>query len=220
MKKWLTGRASRTAGVSWRDWALLLVLIAVFVPATRHAWLLFESDWMVLKARQQLRDWSRPAVPMQVPEWVQARNSTQQALALTPDNPTLHDLLAALYSLRARQSTAGSAFANGLYEQAAQHQRAALALRPGHGWTWAGLAESLLAIQPSSTEGWQAWRTAQQKAPHEIQVIQALFFIAQRAGTQAPADVQQWIRDMQRTAPSRLRKAIGLPNTDTNAPKP
>lgn len=212
MTKWLTGRASRTAAVSWRDWALLLVLIMVFVPVTRHAWLLFETDWMVLKARQQLRDWSSAAYPMQVPEWVQARNSTQQALALTPDNPTLHDLLAALYTVRARQSTLGSAFAKGLYEQAALHQRAALALRPGHGWTWAGLAESLLATQPSSTEGWHAWRTALQKAPHEILVTQTLFFVAQRAGAQAPADVQQWMRDTERTAPGRLRKAIGLPD--------
>jgi predicted Zn-dependent protease len=193
------------------DWLVLLVLVAVFVPAMHFAWRLFDTNWLALQPRLNMVKWGAEQAPMDVREWVESRNRMQRALAVAPNNPMLHDLLASLYLLRARQSLPGTAFANNMYNEALLHQRASLALRPGHGWAWAGLAESLLALDAANPEGWQAWQRARQFAPHEMFVTTTLYFAAKRAGSQAPAHVQQWMRDTETNAPPRLRKWLGLP---------
>ncbi len=200
-----------------RDWLALGVLLLVFVPAMHFAWRLLATDWLALQPRLNMVKWGAGQAPMEVREWVDSRNRMQQALAQAPDNPMLHDVQASLFLLRARQSQPGSAFAARMYTEALLHQRASLALRPGHGWAWAGLAESLLALEPSSPEGWQAWHQALHLGPEEMLVKTALYFAAKRAGTHAPADVQQWLHDVEHQAPPRLRGMLGL--KPINAPE-
>jgi predicted Zn-dependent protease len=200
-----------------RDWLVLGVLLLVFVPTMHFAWRMFATDWLALQPRVSLIKWGADQAPLNVSEWVQARNQTQQALAMNPGNPMLHDLLASLYLLRAQQSRAGSAFATSMYTEAVAHQQASLALRPGHGWAWAGLAQSLLALNPANPEGWQAWRNANQQGPYELQISTTLYFAAKRAGTHAPPDVQQWLHQTEQNAPPRLRGLLGL--KPLNAPK-
>lgn len=200
-----------------RDWLVLGVLLLVFVPTMHFAWRMFATDWLALQPRVNVFKWGAGKAPMTVRDWVQARNQTQQAIALNPGNPMLHDVLASLYLLRARQSPAGSAYAASLYTEAVAHQKASLALRPGHGWAWAGLAESLLALNPANPEGWQAWRNAQQQGPYELHISTTLYFAGKRAGTQAPPDVQQWLHHIEENASPRLRGLLGL--NPLNAPK-
>lgn len=194
-----------------RDWWVLLLVALVFVPATVFAWRVWHTDWLVLQARLNMVKWGTGKAPMEVRDWVASRNRVQQALAESPTNPMLHDLMASLHLLRARQSLRGSAYEASLYRQALSYQRASLALRPGHGWAWAGLAESLLALDASSQEGWQAWHKALQFAPHEVLVKSALYHAAKRAGPQAPANVRQWMHDIEHDTSPRLRHTLGLP---------
>lgn len=201
----------RQGRVHWPDWVLWLLLSLLAVPTARFAWELLTTDLAVLQARQQMLAWSQPSTPMRAADWVTARNRVTQALEAAPDNPTLHDLLASLYVMRARQSTQGSAFQTSLYATAAQHQRAALALRPGHGWTWAGLAESLLVPNPQSPEGWAAWRQALKLAPHEVLVQYTLYRVGQPLQEHAPPDVLVWLQQTRQTPSVRLRKMLGLP---------
>lgn len=193
-----------------RDWLALLLLMVVLVPAMVFAWRVWSTDWLVLQPRLNMVKWGTGQAPMDVREWVESRNRVQQALAQAPNNPMFHDLLASLYLLRARQSLPGSGFEARMYSEAVLHQRASLALRPGHGWAWAGLAESLLALEPGSTQGWQAWHRALKLAPHENLVKSALYFAAKRSGSLAPDDVRQWLLETERTAPASLRPLLGL----------
>lgn len=209
-------KSSRNPRYSWIDAALLLLLLAVFLPAMHQAQRIFQADWSVLEARQNIYRWGQGSSPMRVAEWVKARDQTQAALDITPKNPGQHDQMAALYLLRARQSPPGSAFERSMYAQAAVYYRQSLALRPEHGWVWAGLAESLLVAEPNNlAEGWRAWARAHQLAPHEILVQSVLYRTALRGGATAPASVQQWLQATLSSTDKHLRQRLGLPK---NAP--
>jgi uncharacterized protein involved in exopolysaccharide biosynthesis len=164
------------------------------------------ADLRVMQARALVRAWADGRAPWTVRDWVTARDGTQAALALTPANPTLHDQLGVIYLVRARDSGRAPALQQAFYREAARHQRAAIALRPGHGWTWAALAESLQALAPDSAEAWDAWREARRLAPQELPVKLVLYRLGARGGEAAPEDVQAWMDDTRAAADPRGRR--------------
>lgn len=194
----------------WFDHALLAAIVllmgAAVVPL---AWRMYQADWAVASTRPLLSQWSENRKPLDDTQWQMARMKYERALAHSPDSPALHDELAALFILAARTNEPQSDLRLALYEQAATHQVSALALRPAHSWTWAGLAESMRELQPDGEDGWQAWRTAAQYGPQELLVKATLYHLGREAQS-PPPDVQAWMAATQATASSQLRQLLNL----------
>ena len=195
----------------WFDHALLAVLLLLLLLAVVPlAWRMYQADWAVVGARPLLAQWSESRKPVGDTQWQLARMKYERALAYSPDSPALHDELAALYILAARTNAPQSEARLALYEQAAKAQVNALALRPAHSWTWAGLAESMRELQPDGEDGWQAWRMAAQYGPHELLVKATLYHLGREAIPSPPPDVQAWMFDTQATASNQLRQLLRL----------
>ena len=195
----------------WFDHALLVGLVLLLaLTVVPLAWRMHQADWAVASTRPLLGQWSESRQPLNDTQWQMARMKYERALAHSPDSPALHDELAALYVLAARTQPPQSDTRLALYELAANSQVSALALRPTHSWTWAGLAESMRELQPESEDGWQAWRMAAQYGPHELLVKATLYHLGRQATPSPPPDVQSWMFATQATASSQLRQLMQL----------
>lgn len=190
------------------DRAMMAVLALGTVAIAWHAVPSLLADMQVMQARALVRAWADGRAPWTVRDWVRARDATRAALARTPANPTLHDQLGVIYQVRARDTWRAPALQRDYYTEAARHQRAALLLRPGHGWTWAALAESLQAVAPDSGEAWEAWRQARRLAPQELPVQLALYRLGARGGEAAPEDVQAWMDDTRAASDATGRRRL------------
>lgn len=193
------------------DWFFVPSLLALAAAMVHYGSLFFASDWIVLSSQPQFMRWAEGIDPMRDGEWERVRQHYDKALQISPDNPALLADMGALHLLLAREYEPDTEEGQELYEQAAIYQVQALNLRPTHGWTWAGLTEAMQALQPGGDDVWLAWHQAQRYAPYELLVQGALYNVAQQNGPQAPADVQQWLRQTESTAPDRLRRLVGLP---------
>lgn len=204
----LSQHLPRHVAARWYDWALLLVLAVLALVVVNKAQRVMAADWWVASARPQMVAWSEKKTPVDNAQWQTVHRHYRYALELAPDNPSLHDDMAALYVMGARSNPVGSAPYLALYEMAAEQQVTALSLRPAHGWTWASLADTMYALQPLSADSWLAWRKAKAYAPHELLVQATLVFLARDAGPLAPPDVVQWLAHTELHAPSTLRNLV------------
>lgn len=201
-----TGRRQRRTTLA--DKLIFPLLVLVFGTAGFYAVKLIRADFEVLEARSMVRSWADGSSSWTVKKWQQAHDDTLAALRITPNNPSLHDQMGVIFLIRARDAWPSKAMEKLLYTEAARWQRSSLNLRPGHGWTWAALAESLHALQPASDEAWQAWRQAQRYTPHELTVELNLFRIGFSQWKAAPADVRAWMRNTWQQAGAGQRQRI------------
>lgn len=190
------------------DKLLFPVLLAGAAAVAWYAVPVIRADFTVLEARAIVRSWADGKTQWTTKRWVKAHDDTLAALQITPDNPTLHDQMGVINLVRARDAWASREMEVMFYGEAARWQRSSLNLRPGHGWTWAALAESLQALQPGSEEAWFAWRQARRFTPHEISVQDNLYRVGFSQWKAAPADVKGWMRATYQAAGPLRRQTI------------
>ncbi len=205
----LTGR--RYQRTTLADKLLFPVVALVVGMAAFFAVKLIRADFAQLEARSFVRGWADGNSAWTVRKWQQAHDDTLAALRITPDNPSLHDQMGVIFLIRARDAYASAPMQQLLYTEAARWQRSSLVLRPGHGWTWASLAESLQALSPGSDEAWHAWRQAVKFTPHEMTVEPNLFRIGFSQWQAAPDDVKAWMRvTYEQAAPAQRKRIEGI----------
>ncbi|GAP35635.1 hypothetical protein ISF6_1408 [Piscinibacter sakaiensis] len=202
------GAGRRHRRTTWADKLIFPALVLVFAAAAFHAAKLIRADFAAMEARALVRSWADGSTRWTVRQWQLAHDDTLSALRITPDNPALHDQMAVIFLIRARDAWPSKAMQQLLYTEAARWQRSSLALRPGHGWTWAALAESLNALCPGSEEAWHAWRQAQRFTPHEMTVEPNLYRIGFAQWKTAPSDVKAWMRATYEQAALAQRRRI------------
>ena len=195
----------RRGGTTVLDW----VVLALLIPAA--GWLCWQSvkliraDFQMMEARSMVFAWAEGRAAWNIPDWVRARDSMLAALKTTPGNPSIHDQLGVLYTVRARDAWRSPEAQRGYYREAARYQQMSLALRPHHGWTWAALAESLNGIEPASEAAWAAWRNAYAYTPHEPPVQTTLLDVGLRTWRRAPPDVKEKMKAIYASAIPAVR---------------
>ena len=200
------GRRHHKPGMADKLVGVALVVLVAWVAW--HAVPLVRADMRMLEARSLILAWGEGQGAYTLRSWLRARDDLNAALKITPANPAIHDLLATLYLLRARDTGANAAVQRGLYEQARTHQEASLQRRPQHGWTWAALAESRQALQPGTEPVWQAWRQAQRLTPFELTVTWSLARTALATWSQAPPDVRSWTVAFRNARPPKQQAVL------------
>lgn len=186
--------------------ALLVTAVGAWVAWTSVQFLRAEAHSM--KARYRIDAWVSGKTPWRLPEWLEARQGLQAAVAITPDNATLHDYLAALHMLRGRQAWSVEPLRHAFYGEAREHQLRALALRPTHANGWAALAQAEYALEPCSASQWDAWRKALYFGPYEGPVQMALADLSIACTGRDPEDVQAWLQAHHAESQGRVRKQL------------
>jgi tetratricopeptide (TPR) repeat protein len=178
----------------------LRILPFLLLVAAMAAWTLWQglpvlrADLTTMEARRNVDQWARAGKGWSTEDWVSTRGALKAALKLTPADPVLHTSLAQLYVTQGIVAWADPVQRSAFFEEAVDHQRAALAARPGDGATWAQLATSLFALDRPRAEFEQAWRQAQRNAPREAAVQRALFDLGLARWDDLPADIKAWVR--------------------------
>ena len=116
---------------------LLVGAISAAWVGGRAAW----ADMLQLQVRYNIGRWQAgKAPPPQIAAWGEARNTLVQALAITPDDPQIHENLGYLYGLRALSSKAVPDLYQAMLGQAQVYYRNATRLRPMSPRPWANIA--------------------------------------------------------------------------------
>ncbi len=170
---------------------------------------LFRADIMSMAARQKVDTWARLGTGWTVEEWQAARADLLSALRLTPRDPVLHETLGQMYAAQGLAGWDDPSLRAAFFEEARVHQQASLALRPGHGATWAALAVSLFALQRPAVEFQQAWDQAHRLAPHELSVQTTLAdLVFATWDTAATPEMQNWVKQCWAQATPNLKAAL------------
>lgn len=133
------------------------------------------ADWSSMRWRHEITGWAeRRASPP--PERLQEAITTLiDALALTPDDPTLIEHLGAALDLRANGSPSGSESRRLYFEAALFYFRNAATLRPTSPYTWANILLAKYRLGEVDDEFFSAMRHALDFGPWEpaVQLIVA-----------------------------------------------
>ncbi|WP_310462460.1 hypothetical protein [Sphaerotilus sp.] len=175
---------------------LAAVLCTTAAVVTQQAGVLMSADWSSGMTRHALSKWATGQTTYTNEQWEQARQDLTRAVALTPNDATLHDALAQLQAIRGRSIwTIGGPNSPEVaaYREALAHQETSIRLRPTHAMAWANLALMHMAVNTSPEALYQAWREAARLGPKEIDVENTLVILAANTWVSAPADVRQWV---------------------------
>ena len=205
----------------WPAWlsnlpALLALPVALWMgfEAQRS----FRADWLSIQARQQVVDWLAETSPVFSEEaWQEASRALQSSLALTPDDPTLHERLGDLYSVAGRRDWDNAQLRQTHFNAAAEKYEAALALRAGEPGAWAALASARQSSGSSPASVHMAWSKAQALGPFEGHVQPVLLQVVLADWDGASPAMQNWARALfdhsdtaTRTQINALAKYYGL----------
>jgi tetratricopeptide (TPR) repeat protein len=185
---------SDTVRLRLRTLPFLVLAAAMAVWTLWQGLPVLRADLTTMEARRNVDQWARAGRGWSTEDWVSTRSALKAALKLTPADPVLHASLAQLYVTQGIVAWADPVQRSAFFEEALDHQRAALAARPSDGPTWAHLATSLFALDRPMAEFEQAWRQAQRYAPREAAVQRALFDLAVARWDDAHDDIKAWVR--------------------------
>lgn len=167
---------------------------------------LLRADLLSAGARHQVQRWVDGKEAWTMPQWLRAQQGLVDALAVTPENPALHENLAALYVLRAHRSWRVSVLRRAAMIDARRHYEHALALRPVSGRTWAGLAWALMALEEPTAAIVDAVDQALHYAPHDVGVQRLMFQVVGHHWKEAPDHLKAWYHALEsvHAPPARL----------------
>lgn len=201
--------AGRQAAARWHNLPVLLLAAGV------TGWVLWESqrvaraDFLSMQVSRQVAEWVSGAVrPPSAPDWEQARDALQAAIAITPDNAALYEQLADLHAVAGRRDWKDETLRVGHFRAAAAGYRMALELRPTDPRTWASLAAAYLGMGESGEPMRKAWDRALELGPNESHVQPMLLEIALATWASAPPHVQRWAEAFFAGSGDAQRKAI------------
>ena len=222
-----------TSGMSRRVAACGLLLLAlplsgwVFFEAQR----MFRADWASAGARQQVQRWVGGLGPAPTLEqWERAQAALQKSLAITPDDPDLHERLGDLQVTAGQRAEIGEQVRKQHFEAAARHYEKATLLRPSEPGAWAMLALSRQLAQAPRSQVRMAWHKAQGLGPFEGPVQPVLLDVVLGDWNGATPAMQEWAKalfdegnEATRNTINALAKPFGLvfsPDVPASAPGP
>ena len=180
----------------WLNRLLAGTLCVVTACVVQQAAVLMAADWTSSVTRHDVSKWAAGKMTHTPEQWEQARQSLQDAIALTPRDATLHDALAQLHGIRGRELwTTGAADSPEVaaYREALAHQEASIRLRPTHAMAWTNLALMQYAVNETPEVLFKSWREAARLGPREGEVTETLVYIASQVWPFAPDDIREWV---------------------------
>lgn len=182
-------------GARARAGVLALAVTALAGWAVWDSVPVFRADQVGTRVRTDVQRWGDGAAPWTLEQWQGAKGAVEQAIAWTPNDASLHELLSALYALRGTREWGDGNPATSpgvaLYRQALNHQERALQLRPLNAMAWAQMALLHYAVGEDANAMWAAWRQAHKLGPNEADVRFQLTEVARQGWWAVPADVRQ-----------------------------
>ncbi len=220
--------SQRRAG-QWQAWLVWAVVLPLAGWVMHEAQRVFRAEWATLAAREQVDRWAAsPEGNASTPGWNAALEDLLAGLALTPDDPALHERLGDLYSVAGRRDWASSTLRVQHYRKAASAYENAAALRPGSAVAWAALASARQAMAADAAQVHAAWRQARKLGPFEGHVQPLLLQVVLADWDAASPAMQDWAKALfdRSDAPTQaqinvLAKYYGLaftPDTPAKAP--
>lgn len=200
-----------TPGISRRGAAC--VLLAVSLPIA--AWVFFEAqrifraDWASAGARQQVQRWAAGQGPAPtVAQWEDAHADLLESLAITPDDPDLHERLGDLKFVAGMRKGLDEQQNKRQFEAAAGHYEQATALRSTEPGAWAMLALSRQLASAQRLQVQAAWTKAQALGPFEGPVQPVLLNVVLGDWEGATPAMQDWAKGLFDTGNEAARNAI------------
>lgn len=187
--------------------ALALVFAVLSVVMGWRTWQWVQTDALTLPHRMAIQRWAEGQEAWAPAQWEQARADLLQAATISPQDPTVHDLLGALYAVRGNQVWWQEEERRQWYEQARQAHLRSAALRPTVPGVWFNLAMDTYATDRPRHEVVSHWRRALAAGPHEPSTRWGLVGLALAMWADAPTDMRRWVVLQQQSpvAPDRER---------------
>lgn len=196
--------------IAWRRMPTLALILVITLWTAWESLRLISADMVSLGARRQIGQWIASATAEPSPEALAKLDTAlHAALAITPENPSLHEQVGDLHLLLARVEDDTDAHQEA-FRKATTSYLDAIALRPRDPQTWAGLAMAYQGIEGQDEAVISAWRRSRELGPNEGHTQPMLLDIALRMWNGAPADMQEWAQRFYADGAPRQRKAINL----------
>jgi tetratricopeptide (TPR) repeat protein len=148
------------------------------------------------EARYLAEKWvNSPQRPPSEARVLTAMAAVQRALTITPDDPGLHEQLGDLHVLMAQLpdvTVLKPAAVKANLSSGIAAYKAAIALRPRDGQTWAALAMALHLQGTDKQAMRDAWQKSLALGPNEGHVMPMLLELVLRDWAGAPKDMQDW----------------------------
>ena len=187
------------------EWAVLAGLAAGLLWVVPFGVQLIRTDWAFIEPRHQIAVWIQGREPFTLPQWSRAYGQMRHALAVSPENPVLHEHMAALLALRGQRHWQSHALRRAFFLDARRHQETSLRLRPTNGRTWAGLALSLHALQADRATLIHAIERAHRYAPHDPTVQRQLAALVLARWHEVGPAQRNWLRGLYADQGTRQR---------------
>ena len=192
-------------------WLVLAVVVPVAGWVLLDAQRTFRAEWATLAARGQVDRWlASQHDDSSLPDWNTAYASLRQGLALTPDDPALHERMGDLYAVAGRRDWADAALRLQHHRQAAAHYEDALALRPSSAIAWATLASARQAMRDDKTRVHAAWSEARRLGPYEGHVQPLLLQVVLADWEAATPKMQDWAKALFDHSDARTQAQINV----------
>lgn len=205
-----TGSRSR-AGRRFSLFNLLLLAMVMSIAG----WVFWEGQRLIradaasLKARHLLGQWSSGAAsPTSSQQLDTVGEALRQALAITPDDPSLQEQLGDLYMVGGRRDWEDESLRKQHFSDAEAQYRKALALRPTDPQTWASLAAAYQGLGKTGSHMQQAWEKALQLGPSEGHVQPMLLDMVLATWSTASPTMKRWAEMLFESGSSAQRTSI------------
>lgn len=154
--------------------ALTLCLVAACVVA--QAAVLMAADWLATSSRYEVARWAELGKTFDEAEWEQARVQLDRAVALTPEDASLHDSVSQLHAVKAQSLwTTGAADSPEMeaYRKAVNALERSVKIRPTNALSWANLTLMRYTVGTEADTLFATWQEAARLGPRE-QVVETL----------------------------------------------
>jgi len=161
------------------------------------------ANLLSARGRWTQDQWAKhPAVKPTPAELDQVRDGYLAALKWRPQDGQLHSSLGTIYSLQASRLSSEPEARQAALRQALEAFRTAVANRPMHQYAWLGIAYTLLQLNETGPELWQAydkafafgWREPTQRP----QLVDICFRLWDTAGPARQQQLDQMLASLQR----------------------
>lgn len=177
-------------------WQLVLCAVAVWPLA---GWMIYEAqravraDWSSMAARTQVSLWLTGEAEVPVgSRWTLAKSALQDSLAVTPEDPALHEAMGDLFSAAGQRDWNVAALRIDHFSKAALHYQQATILRPHGANAWAALAMAHHVAKAPRTAVNETWKVAQRLGPYEGHLQQLLLQVVIANWATASPEMRDW----------------------------
>ncbi len=185
---------SSAKAARWRAVLMLACAVPLCGWVVFEAQRVFRAEWASMAARQQVTRWVSTDAVVAQEDALQALAALQQALAITPKDPQLHERLGDLYTVLGRKDWDQVQLRNAHFTRAVAAYEASLALRPGTASAWAGLAVARQSLAGAAAGVHSAWQQAQARGPFEEHVQPVLLQVVLADWNGATPAMQSWAK--------------------------